>query len=614
MSSPRPRVCHYEILGIPPTADADEIKRAFRRAALEWHPDKNAHRVNEATEHFKTIQAAHAVISDDNERAWYDAHRDDILGGGGSGGGGGQGGSESGGGGVGSKLVNVFAYFNASAFGAMNDLPGGFYAVFRGVFTAIAAEEARYAPRDAPAMSPLPSFNGAAVEAFYDTWSAFSSRMSFSWADAANPNEATNRLERRFIEKENEASRRSSRKERNEQVRALVAFVRKRDGRLVAIAANARKAAAAAASERVARDAAIAVTRRTTREAARAATVIAANEHEAEYANAYRLADEDDKGGSEVAAARRRARIAAAAGSADGSPFVSPRSDDTAADDETPAFDCAACGKAFKSAAAFENHQRSKRHAAAIAALEGVLAFEKVGDNIGSDEDENDDEDEDEEGGDEEGADDDADGTDDADAASPGRDGAGSAAVAETAANAVAATVTAATSALAYQLAASNLGGRGRNGTGGGGGTDSSGDIRVRKPNKTELRKAARAAARMPLSGGAPRLKAEPDPNVELRRLDPTKTRGGASGVPLAAFIASHDGLSLRRGAEARMDDLIGSHVCETCGEVAGSRNALFLHLKRSGHALPEGAGDAPSRGKAKRRAKKITANSDGED
>jgi len=35
-----------------------------------WHPDKNQHRVDEATEAFKLIQAAHACLSDAQERAW----------------------------------------------------------------------------------------------------------------------------------------------------------------------------------------------------------------------------------------------------------------------------------------------------------------------------------------------------------------------------------------------------------------------------------------------------------------------------------------------------------------------------------------------------------------
>jgi DnaJ-class molecular chaperone len=41
------------------------------KAALRWHPDKNADNMEEATERFKEITEAHSTLSDANERAWY---------------------------------------------------------------------------------------------------------------------------------------------------------------------------------------------------------------------------------------------------------------------------------------------------------------------------------------------------------------------------------------------------------------------------------------------------------------------------------------------------------------------------------------------------------------
>ena len=62
---------YYEALGIERTAPADEIKKAYRRLALKWHPDKNAGNA-EAAERFKVISAAFAVLSDEPKRQRYD--------------------------------------------------------------------------------------------------------------------------------------------------------------------------------------------------------------------------------------------------------------------------------------------------------------------------------------------------------------------------------------------------------------------------------------------------------------------------------------------------------------------------------------------------------------
>lgn len=71
--------CHYEILGVSLEASEDELKKAYRKLALKWHPDKNIDDPEKAKKEFQLIQAAYEVLSDPQERAWYDKHRDAIL-------------------------------------------------------------------------------------------------------------------------------------------------------------------------------------------------------------------------------------------------------------------------------------------------------------------------------------------------------------------------------------------------------------------------------------------------------------------------------------------------------------------------------------------------------
>lgn len=74
--------CHYEVLGVERNVSADDLKLSYRKLALLWHPDKNLDNLQAATEQFKLIQQAYDVLSDPQERAWYDKHREAILKGG----------------------------------------------------------------------------------------------------------------------------------------------------------------------------------------------------------------------------------------------------------------------------------------------------------------------------------------------------------------------------------------------------------------------------------------------------------------------------------------------------------------------------------------------------
>src|SRR5512136_2106821 len=63
---------YYEILGIPRTATPDEIKAAFRKLARQYHPDVSQETNAEA--HFKEINEAYQVLSDEQKRAAYDRY------------------------------------------------------------------------------------------------------------------------------------------------------------------------------------------------------------------------------------------------------------------------------------------------------------------------------------------------------------------------------------------------------------------------------------------------------------------------------------------------------------------------------------------------------------
>jgi len=65
-------VCYYKVLGVDVTAEKEEIRKAFIRETLRWHPDKNT---EDTTEKFRLVAEAHRVLSDDQLRAEHDSRR-----------------------------------------------------------------------------------------------------------------------------------------------------------------------------------------------------------------------------------------------------------------------------------------------------------------------------------------------------------------------------------------------------------------------------------------------------------------------------------------------------------------------------------------------------------
>ncbi len=127
------RTDYYKVLGVAPTASADEIKKAYRRLAQKYHPDK-AGGEKDAEDRFKEIGEAYDVLGDPAKRRNYDAMRQgNPFTRGGRGGGGGFGGGNIFGDGMGGGGFENFS----------GDPQGGFAGIFESLFGAGAEGRAR---------------------------------------------------------------------------------------------------------------------------------------------------------------------------------------------------------------------------------------------------------------------------------------------------------------------------------------------------------------------------------------------------------------------------------------------------------------------------------------
>ncbi|KAJ5152842.1 uncharacterized protein N7482_009320 [Penicillium canariense] len=319
---------YYELLGITRGATDEEIKKAYRRKALELHPDRNYGNVEEATRLFAEIQSAYEVLADPQERAWYDSHSDVFLGT--------TGGSEEDSHSYNIRVttaedvLKVFSKFSPRM--EFSDSPAGFFGGLQEQFSQLASEERLACQWEDHDMVDYPTFGArdddfeSVVRPFYAAWSGFSTSKSFAWKDAYRYSEAPDRRVRRLMEKENRRLREEAIREFNDAVRSLVAFVKKRDPRYRANAQNdaqrqetLRQSVAAQAAR------------------SRAQNQAKLREH---VIPEWARSEEPDAG-----------------------------EDEKSSESEVESFECVVCNKQFKSQKQFEAHERSKKHIKAVKQL-----------------------------------------------------------------------------------------------------------------------------------------------------------------------------------------------------------------------------------------------------
>lgn len=215
-----------------------------------------------------------------------------------------------------------------------SDSPNGFFGFVRETFEQLAKEEEYAADYEDIDIPVYPTFGHKddsyddVVRDFYSVWLGFATAKSFAWKDVYRLSDAPERRIRRAMEKENQKLRDDGRRDFNDAVRTLVAFVRKRDPRYTP---NTQSADEKAKAQRDARKAQAAKAR---------AAQLAKLEQEAQALPSWataRPADEEEGESEEEL--------------------------------EEDHYECVACNKTFKSERQYEAHEKSKKHQKAIQSL-----------------------------------------------------------------------------------------------------------------------------------------------------------------------------------------------------------------------------------------------------
>ncbi|KAH8994792.1 DnaJ-domain-containing protein [Lactarius akahatsu] len=509
---------YYAILEVDEDASADEIRRAFRRLALVHHPDKNHDDPEGATRRFAALQQAYEVLSDEQERAWYDSHRsalapepdaetviNDIK----------TGAAPARARDRGLTVRHIQAFLNPSMWSSFDDGADGFFTIYRNLFDRLAREERLSNTVEFPSFgystwdwaAPSKERPSEAARHFYNFWLNFTTDKEFAWSDQWNVSEAPDRQVRRLMEKDNKKARDSARKEYNETVKALVMFVRKRDPRYKAhIARQAQSPTPTPAT-------AAAGTMTPKRTAPRSTFVAQDWQKVAEL--------------SDAAADLEWVR-------AEGT--------------EDEEWECIACNKTFRSEAAWNSHERSKKHLRTVEQLKREMQEEELELELGPDDGEFADSDAE----DHEEVDDDI-GDEEPPMASPDRTPAPNKEEGSTEAK-----------------DPERRPGRQR-----------------RTPKKFHT--PSLEPSPTPSTEGDPELPRDNRETLELGEPHNDEQDGGEAGTanPTKGEMSKREKRRAREAAKkAREGEAKGGCACNVCGEKFDSKTKMFEHINREGHAL----------------------------
>lgn len=135
------------------------------------------------------------------------------------------------------ESLDIFPYFTAACYKGYDDDDSGFFMVYAKVFDQLASEDIEFmnSPDEyetVPKFGTSTSDYETVVGPFYAYWQSYCTKKTYTWLCPHNINEIRDRRILREVEKETKKIAQKKRKERNDEVRALVSFVRKRDKRV----------------------------------------------------------------------------------------------------------------------------------------------------------------------------------------------------------------------------------------------------------------------------------------------------------------------------------------------------------------------------------------------